>query len=901
MKNEQDSNAQASYRYRFGTAEFDEARFELRVAGLPVEVERRALDVLACLLRHAGEVVTKEELFREVWAGRITVDKVLPNAVAKLRRALGEANADLVLTQQRIGYRLDGPVERIVVGRTLSSRLELAPGQSVPGRPNFALVRQLAGSRGNEVWLAEHAKTRTLRVYKFCTDGERLRMLKREATLARVLQDGLEDHRHFVELIDWNFETPPFFLESEYGGESLLEWAKSRLAATTREERIELFLQIVDAVAAAHSLGVLHKDLKPVNVLIASAESNWQIRLTDFGSGRLLEPDRLDELGITGLGLTVTQGMAADSSSGTPLYLAPEVIAGHASTVQSDVYALGILLYQMLAGDLNKPMASGWEAAIGDDLLCEDIRQATHGNPEQRLAAAADLAGRLRNLDLRREQVARMRTAQAQARIAQDALARSVARRPYLAALVAVLVLGVMISLGLYRTASGARDVAQHELRRANAINRFLNDDLIGRSNPFVVSKGQNASIKDVLLGARERIAARFAAEPMVEASIRTNLGRLFNTIELMPEAEEEYRRALAIYEREHVQDSHDALKARAFLVACLTRLSKFDAAQEELKTLDRLAATSNDAQTRYLLATAHGAYYFNHGDYDKAQPVYLDAVKLHDEVDADNISAGDSLRLDLIGLYAQNKHIDEAKRAGRDLLAILESRSDRNELSIALAKHMLGRALTVDGDYGDAETLLLDAQKTIVRMMGKDSTRNIMLQSDLFDVCTMRENWACALDYAQRGYESALAKFGENHFATSLLLANWGKMLYQKGDLGSAENKLELAYPKLEKNLGLDNPQTLEAGIFLAATRIDLGKADAAVSVLVPIEEKLKASAEADAAWKYQVQALRGMLLKRSGNRDAAAPLLQAAVAGMEKQSTGNIIYARAKKALAE
>ena len=78
-----------TFKYHFGTAEFDESRFELRVSGLPVEVERRALEVLAYLLRHAGEVVTKEELFREVWAGRVTVDKVLPNAVNKLRPRAG--------------------------------------------------------------------------------------------------------------------------------------------------------------------------------------------------------------------------------------------------------------------------------------------------------------------------------------------------------------------------------------------------------------------------------------------------------------------------------------------------------------------------------------------------------------------------------------------------------------------------------------------------------------------------------------------------------------------------------------------------------------------------------------------------------------------------------------------
>ena len=127
--------------YRFGTAEFDEARFELRVAGLPVDVERRALEVLLYLLRHAGEVVTKDELLSEVWAGRITVDKVLPNAINKLRRALGEANADLISTQARIGYRLDGVVTRAAVGRTTISELAFEAGQSVlvleEGQPEF--------------------------------------------------------------------------------------------------------------------------------------------------------------------------------------------------------------------------------------------------------------------------------------------------------------------------------------------------------------------------------------------------------------------------------------------------------------------------------------------------------------------------------------------------------------------------------------------------------------------------------------------------------------------------------------------------------------------------------------------------------------------------------------------
>src|SRR3546814_10609598 len=81
------------------------------VAGLPVEIEHRPLQVLALLLRHVGEVVTKEELFDEVWAGRVTVDHVLATAVGKLRRALHASGENRIVTVPRLGYRLDGPVE----------------------------------------------------------------------------------------------------------------------------------------------------------------------------------------------------------------------------------------------------------------------------------------------------------------------------------------------------------------------------------------------------------------------------------------------------------------------------------------------------------------------------------------------------------------------------------------------------------------------------------------------------------------------------------------------------------------------------------------------------------------------------------------------------------------------
>src|SRR5215831_1787720 len=113
------ANPALLWRFRFGSAEFDEARFELRVAGLSVDVQRKPLEILRALLTHAGEIVTKEELLETIWEGRPTVENVVANAMTKLRSALGDENARRITTQSRVGYRLIGTVQRTAVGKAM--------------------------------------------------------------------------------------------------------------------------------------------------------------------------------------------------------------------------------------------------------------------------------------------------------------------------------------------------------------------------------------------------------------------------------------------------------------------------------------------------------------------------------------------------------------------------------------------------------------------------------------------------------------------------------------------------------------------------------------------------------------------------------------------------------------
>src|SRR5437879_11915432 len=92
--------------WRFGACEFDESGRELRIAGERVDLESKPLEVLYRLLLHAGEVVTKEELFEAAWPGVTVVEGSLATAVSKLRKALGDGDPPIVVTVPRIGYRL---------------------------------------------------------------------------------------------------------------------------------------------------------------------------------------------------------------------------------------------------------------------------------------------------------------------------------------------------------------------------------------------------------------------------------------------------------------------------------------------------------------------------------------------------------------------------------------------------------------------------------------------------------------------------------------------------------------------------------------------------------------------------------------------------------------------------
>lgn len=349
-----------------------------------------------------------------------------------------------------------------------------AVNQPVAGQPHWILERQLGVGGFGEVWLAANVNSQARHVFKFCFEPDRVRGLKREVVLFKVLKESLGERPDIAGVLDWEFEKPPYFIEAEYTeGGDLKEWAAARggIGAVPLDTRLDIVAQIATALNAAHQAGVLHKDIKPANILINETGGQPRVRLTDFGIGLLIDPDVLKQKGITATGLTQTLAAGKSSStSGTGMYMAPELHEGKPPSERSDTYSLGVLLYQLAVGDFSRALAPGWEREVEDPLLREDIAKCVDGRPEHRLESAADLETRLRSLANRRADADAAQQAEADAVRRTHRKARN--RRTVVATLAAVVVLSVVGGLGVMLLRSNS-ETARIESARLEGIPKL--------------------------------------------------------------------------------------------------------------------------------------------------------------------------------------------------------------------------------------------------------------------------------------------------------------------------------------------------------------------------------------------------------------------------------------------
>jgi len=664
-----------------------------------------------------------------------------------------------------------------------------APGVDVARRPGWVLERKLGEGGFGEVWLGVHTRLREHRVFKFCFDLQRLKSFKREITIFRLIREKLGDQPGIARLYDFQLDHPPYTLEGEYSElGSLRAWAAvdNPLAALTLHDRLAMVADIADAANAAHAVGVIHRDIKPGNILLFPARNadhpaRPRPRLADFGIGVVSDASRL--AGLT-VGASVLQNTSHET--GADMYRPPESLTGAAATIQGDIYALGVLLYQMILADLDRPIGQGWEADIDDQLLRDDIAACIDRRPEARLRSAADLAERLRTLDARR---------------ARDRRKRRQKRRERFAVYAAILGAALTLLGGF---------LAWSEHRRVRQMERLADEFSEGVINILNPSSGLPANIQ-----AAENLESRFRKlqesdplPPTVYAKPIHVLARVFRRNSMYDHAQTLAAEALAI-RRKHLGERHpDAIASLFEYAGAVHQLGRYDEALELKRTVVTLS-NSNPAVSVAMRIAALSDLASLQRDMGYLEEA-LDNFTLVRELacDESHRSKPDDCANAEHNLADCLRRLDRLDEAEPHILSALQSRLSRygeRHAFVASTRGQLGKLRSAQGRHDEAVDQLEQALDIRTRELGPAHEFTLITHSDLATALTAR-NAPTDNARALRHHDQAIAvarasaALGPDHPTTAMFLLRRARFHADHADAPTAAADLLAAEPALSR-----------------------------------------------------------------------------------------------------
>lgn len=898
----EDNGRAVLYRYRFGSAEFDESSMVLVVNEEPIQVEKKPLELLRLLLANADEVVTKEQIFDVIWDGQVTVENVLANAVSKLRSALGPEISSRLITQKRIGYRFQGPIERVAVGRALQSNFSFKEGEKIPSRPNFILRQMLTSAPGRETWRAQHAKSGETRIYKFARDASGLDALKREVTISRLLNASTHASKHGASVLDWNFETPEFFVELTDNGEDLSSWAVSddNLRNLSKNGRLKLACTIVEAVARAHGAGVLHKDLKPSNILIQKLEDDsLRVTLIDFGSAVVIDHERFDALNITPLGFT--QETDSESFRSTAIYAAPEILGGQPASIRSDVYALGVILYQILAGDFQKPLTTSWEDDVSDPLLRSDIAEATRGDPMTRTAAADILLQRLSELEQRHE-ATRIRAAHdAELELARRATKRMQVRRPFIISTLIVFALGILISSIFAYRANEARRESDKQTQIALASTGFLKE-VLNTADPRASNVTPNSTINEAVERASIIVEENYSDDVETREAVLATLVDVYGGLS---EFENQANTLEKLYDlRSEVYGANTPLTVitgyqRAHSLA---RSGNLEHAVSAVETLNKIQISPGDegAEAKMLKLTVNSQIHLSQFEFKKSAEYSEKAVSHYQESELDKLNLLLEARFNLAQAYSRLERYSDAVEIFSSLTNPPYTESqDVPEYRILRVRQMLGASLIFASRPSEAEDVLRQSIEELSAIYGEESALVAETRAHLGSALASQDRFAEAATEVSKGRKASCAVFGEDHMACFGAMANEGSLMIQAGRYSSALEVLTKVREAFAVLAGEASAPVQWIDYQRADALLELRKSDEAASIIPTLEiEKLNEASPGE-SWGIRMQVLQARYLLQTDQRDEGQKMLLKTLKSMREEGFPETFIARAENAL--
>ncbi len=640
---------------------------------------------------------------------------------------------------------------------------------------------------------------------------------------------ALMDHRSIAKILDAGQTSSgrPYFVMDLVKGIPVTDYCDQN--QVTVKERLELFVDVCQAVQHAHQKGIIHRDLKPSNVLVTLHDGTPLVKIIDFGIAKALGQQLTDKTLFTGFAQLI----------GTPLYMSPEQAALSNVDVdtRSDIYSLGVLLYELLTG--TTPFDKERFKEAGYDEMRRIIREEEPPRPSTRISTlgqAATTVSTNRKSDprqlsrlfrgeldwivmkaLEKDRNRRYETASALAADVQRHLRdepvhacppstwyrfRKFARR-YRAALATaatvllVLVAGVAVSTWQAIRATQAGSKTLREAAKAKAMNDFLIKDLLQQASPYDNPLDANIKVRELLDRAAKRIDQNnsVADEPEVEATLRLAIGNSYNDLALFEEAEPHLARALEIRRRVLGEKHPETLEVSVILASNAVLRGRLGEAEKLCRQnlADLREAVGREDEGTLFTMTMLAFALQTQGKLDEAETLVREVYEAGRRAGVEDL---ETLRPGhfLAGLLYERGRLDEAEsliKKNLEACRRFHGSDDHPEVVIGLMWEPI--MLQARGRWDEAERKYRDVDKVGRRVLGAEHHDTIGNMYNLAVLLHARGNWAEA-EPLFRETVRLYRKVQPNHPYMALALYAWGDLLLDKGEFKQAEPELREA-----------------------------------------------------------------------------------------------------------
>ena len=638
-----------------------------------------------------------------------------------------------------------------------------------------------------------------------------------DLTLARFRRErqilaNLE-HRNIATLLDGGVapDGRPFLVMEYVEGEPITTYCNVRRLSL--RGRLGLFRQVCGAVHHAHKNLVVHRDLKPGNIFVAG---DGTVKLLDFGIAKLVGDDESGTEPLT----------RAEARPFTPEYASPEQITGAPLTTASDVYSLGVVLYELLAGRrphvvtgsalvdieravLEAPVARP-SAVVTDDVARDrSERSATQ--------LSRELHGELDNIvltALRREPERRYASVEAFG----DDLQRFLSGKPVraqrdwagyrvrkfvqrnTAAVAASLLLLVALAGGGVSTVVAARR-ARAEQAKSERVNAFLRTIL---SSVRPVTAGRDVPVSELLDSAAARVRTELLTQPGVQLELETVIGQSYQALGRLADAESQLRSALALRQQVDGERSMSYVAGLNALADVVLAKGEYDRADSILRpalALHRSLTTKPDTLLAAVLGDL-GSVAHSRGQDAEAEGFHRQALAVKRQLFGENDDhVAFSLANVSITLGGQGRWA-AAESLNRSSLTILRNNHPEPNVNVANVLNALATALDLQGKNAPADSAYRETLAMRRQLLGEDHPDYTFTAFNYSMFAFDQGRYAEAADYSRKILALRGTKLPDSHPSVAAALQTLGRCLDKLGDTDGGGKAIEESLALRRKNL---------------------------------------------------------------------------------------------------